>query len=31
MTLILPQTKFEAIPTKDIGKNIFLVEADASH
>ena len=31
MTLILPQIKFEAIPSKDIGRDAFLAKADASH
>ena len=31
MTLILPQIKFEAIPSKDAGKVAFQPEADRSH
>ena len=28
ITLILPQTKFEAIPSKDAGRDAFLAEAN---
>ena len=31
MTLILPQIKFEAIPSKDAGEVAFQSEADRSH
>ena len=31
MTLVLPQIKFEAIPSKDAGKVAFQPEADRSH
>ena len=31
MTLILPQIKFEAIPSKDAGEIAFQPEADSSH
>ena len=30
MTLVLPQTKFEAIPPKDVEGDAFLAEADVS-
>ena len=31
MTLILPQIKFEAIPSKDAGEVAFRCEADRTH
>ena len=31
MILILPQTKFEAIPSKDAGEVAFQLEANRSH
>ena len=31
MNLVLPQTKFEAILSRDSGRDEFLAEADASH
>ena len=31
MTLVLPQSKFEAIPPKDMREDTFLVEADVLH
>ena len=31
MTLILPQIKFEAIPSKDAAEAAFQAEADPSH
>ena len=31
MTLILPQIKFEVIPSKDSGGVVFQADADASH
>ena len=31
MTLILPQIKFEAIPSRDVGKVAFQPEVDRSH
>ena len=31
MTLILPQIKFEEIPSKDAGEVAFQSEADRSH
>ena len=30
MTLILPQSKFKAIPPKDVGADVFLGKADVS-
>ena len=30
MMLILPQSRFEAIPPNDVGGDAFLAEADAS-